>query len=130
MERHVPGGPYVNEQGTAQRQIPGGPFINETVSAGGGNSISVPAGSIVLSGFAPTVSNPRAVSIPAGSLVLTGIAPSITNPKSIAMPVGSIRLNGFAPTVTDGTVVPSTIRYDITTGRIVKIINSSVVISF
>jgi hypothetical protein len=104
--------------------------VTNDAGTAGGNAIAVPAGSIVLSGLAPTVSNPKAIAIPAGALVLTGVAPSITNPKSLAMPVGSIRLNGFAPTVTDGTVVPSTIRYDITTGRIVKIINSSVVISF
>lgn len=34
-ERQVPGGPFVNESGTAQRQVPGGPFVNETVSTGG-----------------------------------------------------------------------------------------------
>lgn len=32
-ERQIPGGPFLNEVGTAQRQIPGGPFANETVSA-------------------------------------------------------------------------------------------------
>jgi hypothetical protein len=32
-EYQIPGGPYVNETGTAQRQIPGGPYINETVSS-------------------------------------------------------------------------------------------------
>lgn len=34
-ERQIPGGPFVNETGTAQRQIPGAPFINETVAAAG-----------------------------------------------------------------------------------------------
>jgi hypothetical protein len=29
-ERQIPGGPFVNETGTAQRQIPGGSFVNET----------------------------------------------------------------------------------------------------
>jgi len=34
-ERQVPGGPFVNEVGTAQRQVPGGPFVNETAGSGG-----------------------------------------------------------------------------------------------
>lgn len=36
-QRLIPGGPFVNEVGTAQRLIPGGPFVNETVSVGGGS---------------------------------------------------------------------------------------------
>lgn len=35
-QRQVPGGPFVNEVGTAQRQVPRGPFVNEAVLVGGG----------------------------------------------------------------------------------------------
>jgi len=58
-ERQVPGGPFVNETGTAQRQIPGGPFVNETVSAGTStytlSTATYAPGSITSSGVTPRV---------------------------------------------------------------------------
>ena len=33
FQRQIPGGPFLNEVGSAQRQIPGGPFVNETFVA-------------------------------------------------------------------------------------------------
>lgn len=34
VQRLIPGGPYLNETGTAQRLIPGGPFVNEKAAGG------------------------------------------------------------------------------------------------
>lgn len=69
-----------------------------------GNTISVPAGSLTLTGFVPTVSATanQTVAVPAGSLSLTGFAPTVTaaDNKTVAVPAGALSLTGFAPTVT------------------------------
>lgn len=75
------------------------PSVNNPVT------VSVPAGALLLTGFAPTVNNPVTIQVPAGSLTLTGNAPNITQDITIAVPSGSLALTGLAPTVvTDGSV--------------------------
>jgi len=69
----------------------------------GGNTISVPAGSLTLTGFAPTVvaTANQLIAVPSGSLSLTGFAPTVLNGANqvIQVPVGSLVLTGYAPTV-------------------------------
>lgn len=81
----------------------------ETTS-GGGTTVSVPAGSLTLTGLAPTVTATANVSIdvPAGSLTLTGNAPTVqtTANAEIAVPSGSLTLTGYAPEVLGGTSIP------------------------
>jgi hypothetical protein len=55
--------------------------------------IAVPAGSLALTGFAP--SPDITIPVPAGSLSLTGLAPAIQ--PTIEVPAGSLSLTGFAP---------------------------------
>ncbi len=97
-------------------------------AAGGGNAIAVPAGSLTLTGSAPTVavtanqlvavplgeltltgqtptvlaSDNQTIAVPAGSLTLTGQTPtvSVSSGNTIAVPAGTLSLTGFAPTVT------------------------------
>lgn len=67
--------------------------------AGAGTTVSVPAGSITLTGYAPTVSNPLSIPIPAAALTLSGFAPTVTTPRIVSVPAGSLTLTGFAPVV-------------------------------
>lgn len=70
-----------------------------------GVTVGVPAGSLTLTGFAPTVSTTGLVSVPAGSLTLTGLAPTVAvsgGSATVAVPAGALTLTGFAPTVDAG----------------------------
>lgn len=73
------------------------------VSAGAGNSIAVPAGSLALTGLVPTVvaTANQSIAVPAGSLILSGKVPTVTvsNNQSIAAPAGSLSLSAQVPTV-------------------------------
>jgi hypothetical protein len=68
-----------------------------------GNSIAVPAGSLTLTGLAPTVSQTanNAIAVPAGTLTLTGLAPTVTSGanQTVAVPLGTLTMTGLAPTV-------------------------------
>lgn len=72
-----------------------------TPAAGGGVTISVPAGSLTLAGNAPTVVNPKTIFPPAGSLTLSGLAPTVTvsGNQIVQPPAGALSLTGNAPTV-------------------------------
>lgn len=77
-------------------------------SASSGTTVSVPAGSLSLTGYAPTVQTPVTVSIPAGSLSLTGYAPTVSvtaGGVTVSVPAGSLSLTGYAPTVTVTTTI-------------------------
>jgi hypothetical protein len=65
--------------------------------------VDVPAGSLSLTGFAPTVLTPRLVQVPAGSLTLTAFAPTVLTPRLVSVPAGSLSLTGIAPSVVIGT---------------------------
>lgn len=69
-----------------------------------GNTIAVPAGSLVLTGNAPTVvaTANQTIAVPAGALVLTGNAPTVavSDHQTVAVPAGALTLTGYEPTVT------------------------------
>ena len=67
--------------------------------AGGGVTVSVPLGTLTLTGFAPTVINPKSVLVPLGTLTLTGFAPLVKTPRVVQVPLGTLTLTGFAPNV-------------------------------
>lgn len=73
-------------------------------AAGAGNTIAVPAGSLTLTGFAPTVaaSANQVVEVPAGTLTLAGQTPTVTSSdhQTISVPAGTLTLTANAPTVT------------------------------
>lgn len=77
---------------------------SELTLSGGGTTVSVPASSISVSGFAPTVSVSANVDVdvPQGSLSVTGFAPSVnvSDAVEISVGTGSLTVNGLAPTVT------------------------------
>jgi hypothetical protein len=74
-----------------------------TVATTAHNYIDVPAGALSLTGFAPTVtaSDHQTVAVPAGSLTLTANAPTIvvSEHQTIAVPAGTLSLTGIAPTI-------------------------------
>lgn len=74
-------------------------------AAGGGVTVTPPAGSLTLSGQTPTVTATanQFVTPPAGSLSLSGKVPTVLTPNTIAVPAGSLSLTGLVPTVTIGT---------------------------
>lgn len=73
-------------------------------SAGGGVTVAVPAGSLTLTGNAPTVTATanKLIAVPAGALTLTGFAPTVVTPRTVAVPAGALTLTAFAPTVRVG----------------------------
>lgn len=72
-------------------------------AGGGGTTVSVPASSISVTGFAPTVSASAdiSLSIPAGSVAVSGLAPtvSVSANVDVDVPQGSLSVTGFAPSV-------------------------------
>lgn len=70
-----------------------------TVVAISGEVVWVPAGALTLTGYAPTVLAPVSVAVPAGGLTLTGYAPTVETPRTIGVPAGALTLTGYAPTV-------------------------------
>lgn len=76
-------------------------FWGRKVAAGGGATVTVPAGALTLTGYAPTVLTPRTVSVPAGALTLTGFAPTVavSSGTTVQVPAGNLTLTGFAPVV-------------------------------
>lgn len=79
-----------------------GPLIFVRVredAGGGGAAVSVPSGSLSLTGYAPSVVAPQVVSVPAAALTLTPYAPAVSTPLSIGVPSAAITLTGFAPLV-------------------------------
>jgi hypothetical protein len=79
------------------------------LAAGSGNSVTVTpgAGSLTLTGFAPTVTaQQNATASPiAGALVLTGLAPTVsaTQNQATSPGTGALVITGHAPTVSNGT---------------------------
>jgi hypothetical protein len=93
---------FLSDTGTRQEATPAN-FVNETTVT---NSSAAPGvGSIVFTGFAPTVTSNAAVSPGAGSIVFTGFAPTITSDTVVSPGAGSVVLTGYAPTL-DLTVEP------------------------
>ncbi len=68
-------------------------------TASGGQTIAPGAGSVAITGYAPTIAQPHAVSPGVGSLALTGYAPTIAQPHAVSPGVGSLAISGYAPTI-------------------------------
>lgn len=64
------------------------------------STLTVPAGSLTLSGQTPTIARQLTVAVPVGSYSLTGNAPATTIARSVAVPTGPYALVGFTPTIT------------------------------
>jgi hypothetical protein len=74
----------------------------------GGTVISVPAGALTLTGYAPTVSTPVTIAVPVAALSLAGFAPTVSTVAGgtvVDVPAGAMTLTGYAPTVTVTTVI-------------------------
>jgi hypothetical protein len=73
-------------------------------SGASGTTVSVPAGSLTLTGYAPTVATTanQTIAVPSGTLTLTGNNPTVvaSDHKTIAIPVGTLTHTGLDPTVT------------------------------
>lgn len=93
---------YLNDTGTRVERLSDS-FINETTSTS--VTVSPGVGSILFTGYAPTVVSNTAVAPGVGSVVFTGFAPSITSDTVVAPGVGAIVFTGAAPTL-DITVAP------------------------
>lgn len=65
-------------------------------------SVSVPAAALTLSAYAPVVSTPVLVGVPSATITLTGFAPVVVNPRTISVPAASLTLTGYAPDVSTG----------------------------
>ena len=61
-------------------------------------NIAIPAGGITLTGEAPTALTPVNIDVPAGTITLTGQAPSAEVSYAIGIPSGTITITGEAPT--------------------------------
>lgn len=77
-----------------------------TVTATQSATASPGAGSLTLTGFAPTISTTQGANVTpgTGALVITGYAPTVTVPTSVTVTpgTGSLTITGYAPTVDNG----------------------------
>jgi hypothetical protein len=75
-----------------------------SAAAGSSFSVTVPAGSLSITGQAPVVTagDNQLVTVPAGSITITGQVPvwSASDNQTVTVPVGAIAFSGLAPTVT------------------------------
>lgn len=73
------------------------------LGSSGGTSVTVTpgAGSVVVSGFAPSVAAGASVSLGSGSVVLTGHAPGASGSAAASPGVGAVVVRGYAPEVTE-----------------------------
>lgn len=71
------------------------------VAAGSGTNIMPGQGSLTLTGYAPSISQPQAVNPGAGSMAITGYAPSVSQSSATAINpgAGAITITGYAPTI-------------------------------
>lgn len=77
-------------------------------AASGDVSVSPGAGSLALTGYAPSASASASVAPAAQSLVMTGYAPSVSAHATIAPAAGAVALIGYAPGVSaDAVASPS-----------------------
>lgn len=93
---------------------PGSAVLGWGLAIGAGSTGPAPgAGSISITGYAPTVNEAHNVSVGSGSLTLTGYAPTVTEgtgSHTVTPDSGALTLTGYAPTVT------KTENHDITVG--------------
>ena len=77
-------------------------WVPQAGAGGGASTIAVPAGSLSLTGFAPTVtaSANQAIAVPSASLSLTSFAPTVLSSRLVQVPAAALTLTAYAPTVT------------------------------
>jgi len=94
-------GTYQDTYGIASSNFPAYASIALKQASAGGVSVSVPAGSLSLSGQVPTVSVTanRSIAVPLGTLSLSGQVPTVLTPQSVAVPAGTLTLTSLVPTV-------------------------------
>jgi hypothetical protein len=75
-----------------------------TILATDDKSVAIPAGALLLTGFAPTAQagSDADVAVPVGAMLLTGQAPVIINNVDTSIPLGTLTLTGFNPTIQAG----------------------------
>jgi len=81
------------------KAVPQGTFEDIGAYEYSGVAVEVPAGTLNLTGYAPTVETPVNVDVPAGTLQLTGYAPTVATPVNVDVPKGTLNLTGYAPTI-------------------------------
>lgn len=79
-------------------------YLAEYLPAASGSNTPVNpgAGSLAITGYAPTVAQTtnQSVTPGTGTLTITGYAPTISQPQTAAPGVGTLTITGYAPTVT------------------------------
>lgn len=89
--------------GAAMTWAIGGYAIRPLAASGTNTAVNPGAGTLSITGLAPTVvqSNNQAVAPGAGILAITGLAPSVTQSNNIsaAPGTGTLTITGFAPTI-------------------------------
>lgn len=79
-----------------------------TVSTDSNVTVDVPVGTVTVTGFAPAVDTGAGtsvnISVPLGTITLTGNVPtvSVTDHQAVSVPLGTITATGYAPTVQAG----------------------------
>ena len=75
------------------------PTLHIEYTAGGGASIAVPLGTLVITGKVPTVATPVNVNIPLATLVITGKVPTASSSTVVDIPVGTLVITGKVPDI-------------------------------
>lgn len=65
-----------------------------------GTDIAPGAGTLTLTGYAPSIAQPHGVTPGVGALTITGYAPTVEQVSGVQPGVGTLTLSGHAPTVT------------------------------
>ncbi|WP_162588321.1 hypothetical protein [Variovorax sp. RA8] len=68
-------------------------------AGGGGTAVNPGAGTVAITGFAPSIAQPHSATPGTGAIALTGFAPTIGQPHSAAPGAGAVGLTGYAPTI-------------------------------
>lgn len=94
-------------------QLPQRSLLVDVASGSTDTPINPGAGTLTLTGYAPSVTQSANQSLTpgAGSVAITGYAPTISQPQAITAVAGTVTITGYAPTVTQAagqTITPGT----------------------
>lgn len=94
-------------------------------------ALAAAAGSYSIAGQAATIARSRVLPASAGSYAISGQAATFKRNRVVAAAAGVYAITGKPAAIaySGAVAVPSSIRFDISTGRLVKIINSSICIT-
>lgn len=68
-------------------------------TGGGGTAVNPGAGSVAITGYAPSIAQPHSATPGTGAIALTGFAPTVGQPHTAAPGAGAVALTGYAPTI-------------------------------